>query len=292
MVKSTGNSSPQQDPLPTTYHDRQLAVVVAAIAVGLLVRDVPLDLLPGDPGEFQFAAWRFGLAHPTGYPLYLLIGGSWQHLLALAGLSPAGALNLLSALFTGIACGLFFWLLAQWLPGPPYLRRLSAGLAAAFLLANPTVRSQAVIAEVYALQLLLLVAILLAAQRLLAARAQANSTASQTGARFPWQLVLLCSAHRPGPDPPCDDNLVVAAAAALLMAERPQLVAASVRLDLGAAGIGAAVLALSLHSSAQRPSGYALVPPTAGQRCAPAVRQRSGRFRSLYHGPIDLGRLP
>jgi hypothetical protein len=75
MVKSTA----------LTRLDRQIALVLAAVVVGLLIRSTPLDLLPGDAGEFQFAAWNFGLAHATGYPLYLLLGGAWQHLWAWAG---------------------------------------------------------------------------------------------------------------------------------------------------------------------------------------------------------------
>ncbi len=193
MVKSTGNIPPHRFASAAVARlDRQLAVVIAAVAVGLLARDIPWDLLPGDSGEFQFAAWRLGLAHPTGYPLYLLLGGGWQHLLALFGMAPSGALNLLSALFAGIAAGLFYWLLVQWLPGPASTRRLGAGLAVAFLLANPTVRSQAIIAEVYALHLLLLVAILLAAHSLLAAGHAGEAAVVRPQRRSPRHLVVLC----------------------------------------------------------------------------------------------------
>ncbi len=78
---------------PLTSTDRQIAFLLGAIVAGLLLRSVPLDLLPGDAGEFQFAAWNFGPAHATGYPLYLIAGGIWQHLLALVGVTPAYALN-------------------------------------------------------------------------------------------------------------------------------------------------------------------------------------------------------
>ena len=64
--------------------DRRLALLLAAVTLGLLLRDVVTDLLPGDAGEFHFAAWNWGLAHPTGYPLYLLLGGGWQRLWARA----------------------------------------------------------------------------------------------------------------------------------------------------------------------------------------------------------------
>jgi hypothetical protein len=146
--------------------DRQIALIGAAAVAGLLIRTTPLDLLPGDAGEFQFAAWNFGLAHATGYPLYLIIGGLWQHLLAWVGLSPAASLNLLSALFAGLAAGLLYLLLLGWLPGSPVVRRLAAGLGVGFFVANPTLRSQALQAEVYTLHALLVIAILWAMQRL------------------------------------------------------------------------------------------------------------------------------
>lgn len=161
MVKSTA----------LTRLDRQIALVLAAVVVGLLLRDTPLDLLPGDAGEFQFAAWNFGLAHATGYPFYLLVGGAWQHLWAWVGLSPAASLNLLSALFAALAAAGFYLLLVQWLPGEVAVRRLAALLATAFLVANPTVRSQALQAEVYTLHAVLLIAILWAAQNVTASDA-------------------------------------------------------------------------------------------------------------------------
>jgi len=172
MVKSTA----------LTRLDRQIAFVLVAAVVGLLIRNTPLDLLPGDAGEFQFAAWNFGLAHATGYPLYLLLGGAWQHLWAWVGLSPAASLNLLSALFAAIAAAALYLLLVRWLPGEAPVRRLAALLATAFFVANPTLRSQALQAEVYTLQAALLIAILWAAQHL--------TTPAAPGA-FPRRFALL-----------------------------------------------------------------------------------------------------
>jgi hypothetical protein len=145
--------------------DLRIAAVLGVLVVALLLRSVPLDLLPGDAGEFQFAAWRWGLAHPTGYPLYLLLGGAWQHLWALVGVSPAASLNILSAVLAGVAVALFYWLAVGWLPGPRAVRRMAAVLGAAFFAANPTLRSQALQAEVYTLHALFIVIILLTTQR-------------------------------------------------------------------------------------------------------------------------------
>lgn len=146
--------------------DRRVALVIGAVVIGLLVRATPLDLLPGDAGEFQFAAWNFGLAHATGYPLYLMIGGLWQHVWAWFGVSPAASLNLLSAVFAAAAAASLYLMLVEWLPAAPTVRRLAGGLAVAWFIANPTVRSQALQAEVYMLHALLLIAILWATGRI------------------------------------------------------------------------------------------------------------------------------
>jgi hypothetical protein len=123
-------------------------------------------LLFGDGGELQFAAWTAGLPHPTGYPLYMIMGWLWTHLLSLLDLaSPARGMNLLSVLLAALAVGLTYLfahvLIELSLPeAPPPLRRL-AGLLAAFTFAfTPTFWSQALITEVYALHAALLALIL------------------------------------------------------------------------------------------------------------------------------------
>src|SRR4051812_30752293 len=57
-----------------------------------------------DTLEFQTVAPTFGIAHPTGYPLYTILGGIWTHLFPVG--TWAGRLNLLSSLCAGITVGL------------------------------------------------------------------------------------------------------------------------------------------------------------------------------------------
>jgi len=135
------------------------------LVLALYLRSRAPGLLPGDAGEFQFAAWRLGLAHATGYPLYLLLGSGWQHLLALLGIEPAAALNGFSAVIGAVAVLLFYHLMLRWLPLPANLRLTAALFSAALLAANPTFWSQNLIAEVYALHVLLMVLIFLAFQQ-------------------------------------------------------------------------------------------------------------------------------
>src|SRR5512137_1202759 len=56
------------------------------------------SVLPADNGEFQLVAWKLGIAHPPGYPLYTIVGWLLSRFFA----SPAFALNLLSAVLAAI----------------------------------------------------------------------------------------------------------------------------------------------------------------------------------------------
>ncbi len=112
-------------------------------------------VLPGDAGEFQFTMPLAGLSHPTGYPLYHLLGWVWTRLYQA---NPAQGANHFSALWGGVAVGLFYLLAYEalkqltthlrWQRGAGWL----AGLAAVVFAANPTLWAQATQAEVYTLQ--------------------------------------------------------------------------------------------------------------------------------------------
>lgn len=168
--------------------DALIASGVGLVAFAFYLRTLAPGLLWGDPGEFQFAAWLAGLAHPTGYPLYLSLGWLWSH--ALSWGDPAWRLNLFSALWGGVTVGLTYVtalrILQRVSPGNPPLRsddfsrptphrtaetatakafsaRLPAAVAALVFAATPTFWSQAVVAEVYTLHMALTAAILLAA---------------------------------------------------------------------------------------------------------------------------------
>ncbi|MCX7670473.1 MAG: DUF2723 domain-containing protein, partial [Anaerolineae bacterium] len=142
--------------------DALLAGLLALLSFALYLRTLAPGLLGGDSGEFQFAAWLGGFAHPTGYPLYLLMGWLWTHIVPLG--DPAWRMNLLSAIWGAATAGMFYLLAGQigmlaGRPGP--FVRPAAFCAAALFAVTPTFWSQAVIAEVYTLNAALLVACLL-----------------------------------------------------------------------------------------------------------------------------------
>lgn len=146
--------------------DRQVALFLFAGVFGFYLRTLAPGLLTGDSAEFQVAAWQLGLAHPTGYPLYLMIGSLWQHLLALVGLSPAYALNALSACFGAMTVALLYCCMVGWLQNSFGVQRLAALLTALLFAVNFTFWSQNLIAEVYTLHTLFVVLLLLVASQL------------------------------------------------------------------------------------------------------------------------------
>src|SRR5512133_445087 len=105
-----------------------------------------------DSLEFQVVLPTLGIAHPSGYPLYTLLGRLFT-LLPLR--DPAGRANLLSALAAAAAVAVFY-LLAQRLTRS----RLPAVIATTVFAVSPAWWSQATLAEVYALHGLLMVAFL------------------------------------------------------------------------------------------------------------------------------------
>jgi hypothetical protein len=123
-----------------------LAFVVYVATLAPTVHD-------GDGPELTLAALELGVPHPTGYPLYTLLGHAWIRLCAVG--DPAWRLNLLSAVFAALAVGLLAHVAAR-VSGRP-----SAGWLAGLLFAfAPALWSQATVAEVYALHALVVVAVI------------------------------------------------------------------------------------------------------------------------------------
>lgn len=113
-----------------------------------------------DSLEFQLIGPTFGIAHPTGYPLYILLGGLWSRLLFPFG-NWAWRMNLFSALAAATTVALVCALAQRLVTTADGRPNPWAGLAAALALGlSPLWWSQATIAEVYALHGLFVAAIL------------------------------------------------------------------------------------------------------------------------------------
>jgi len=127
-------------------------LVLGLAPFALYLRTLLPSVGQADTFEFQVVVPRLAVAHPTGYPLYVLLGKLFT-LLPLGNV--AWRVNLASAVFATAAVLVLYALLlrltARWLPA------FLAALAFAF---SSTFWSQAVVAEVYTLHNLLVAAIL------------------------------------------------------------------------------------------------------------------------------------
>lgn len=123
--------------------DGIVALLIWVVALGLYVRTLLPTVGIGDTAEFQYKLATLTVPHPTGYPLYVFLG-------KLFTLLPVGneayRVNLLSAVATAGAVG-FVYLTAR-LAGAG---RPGAALGSAVLTVAPVAWSWATIAEVYAL---------------------------------------------------------------------------------------------------------------------------------------------
>jgi len=111
-----------------------------------------------DSLEFQLVAPTFAIAHPTGYPLYTLLGGVWSRIIFPFG-NWAWRMNIFSAL-AGAGTIALLYLLAKRLTSGNGWAGLAAALAFAF---GPVWWAQTTVAEVYALHNFLVAALLYAA---------------------------------------------------------------------------------------------------------------------------------
>ena len=167
------------------------AAAVAAIGWALYLRTLAPGLLGSDSGEFQMAAWLGGFVHPTGYPLYLLLGALWTHLLPIS--DPAWRMNAFSAFWAGLTVALLYLLTTRMVrqangprtPQAAWLARGAGVIAGLAFAVTPTFWSQAVIAEVYTLHTTFVVAILAAALAW-------SEAASARPAAPPYLVAALC----------------------------------------------------------------------------------------------------
>ncbi|NIN68223.1 MAG: DUF2723 domain-containing protein [Anaerolineae bacterium] len=133
------------------WTDRALLTFIFFLPVAMYVKTLLPTVGEHDTFEFQVLAYRLGIAHPTGYPLYILLGKLFSFL-------PVGnvayRLNLSSALFAAGATVLVYatiHLLTR--------HRAASALSALSFAFSYSFWSQAVVAEVYALNALLVASI-------------------------------------------------------------------------------------------------------------------------------------
>ncbi len=133
---------------------RGAARTSAVVAVGVFLvyaLGACRTIYVGDSGELVAAAATLGIPHPSGYPLYVLLGKLWTLLVPIG--SVAFRMSLFSAACAAAACGLLYWLSRRLGIAP-----VAAAFAALTLAFSPSFWSQANIQRVYSLNALALVA--------------------------------------------------------------------------------------------------------------------------------------
>ncbi len=134
----------------TKQHDLLISATLFVLAFALYVRTLApsVAFLFDDTLEFQYVVPRLGIIHQTGYPLYALVGKLFTLLVPLN--DPAFRLNLLSALNGALAVALVYFV-ARHLTA----YRFAAIIGALTFAVGQTFWSQAVIAETYTTQMLI-----------------------------------------------------------------------------------------------------------------------------------------
>jgi tetratricopeptide (TPR) repeat protein len=131
-----------------SFHPRLGARLVFFITLAAYVLTTAPTIGPIDSGELSLAVNTLGIAHPTGYPLFTLLGKIWVTLMFWGDL--AFRLNIFSALVGACSAALLFLTLMK-LEVRPLL-----SIAGSFLWAfSPVVWDQATVMEVYGLTSLL-----------------------------------------------------------------------------------------------------------------------------------------
>ena len=97
----------------TRLDSRRAGLVVAALLLFVYVLSLAPTVTYWDAGEFLAAIKTLGIPHPPGTPLYILVANVWSKI-ASPFVGFAYSINLLSAVSTAIACGIFALLMHRW----------------------------------------------------------------------------------------------------------------------------------------------------------------------------------
>jgi tetratricopeptide (TPR) repeat protein len=120
------------------------AAAVSLVALIVYALGACPTIYVGDSGELVAAVDVLGIPHPSGYPLYVLLGKLWTLLLPVG--SVAYRMSLFSAFCAALACGVLYHTCRKLGTGAP-----AAALAALLLAVSPSLWGEANVQRVYAL---------------------------------------------------------------------------------------------------------------------------------------------
>ena len=141
--------------------DKKIAWLVFTLAAVIYAATMCRTIYTGDDGDFETAMATLGVCHPTGYPLFTLLGRAFLFGLAPVIDEPAMRVNLMTALFGAGAVAMFYRFVASVVPS-----RTASASAALLLAFAPTLWQQSLSCEVYTLTALFLCTVLWLSVRL------------------------------------------------------------------------------------------------------------------------------
>ncbi len=139
----------------TKQRDLLISAALFVLVFALYVRTLApsVAFLFDDTLEFQYVVPRLGIIHQTGYPFYALLGKAFTLVVPLN--DPAFRLNLLSALSGALAVAMVYFVARHLVS-----YRIAAIIAALTFAVGQTFWSQAVVAETYTTQMVIVAALL------------------------------------------------------------------------------------------------------------------------------------
>lgn len=138
--------------------ERLYKLILMAMFAALFIRSAVPTIAFGDGSDLILSAKSLGVAHPTGYPLYMLIARLWLYL-------PFGndafGLNLLSAAFAVWALSLLYKLMRELLPEEDLINILAASIAVIVFGLSRTFWAQAIKTEIFTMYICLVLLIMI-----------------------------------------------------------------------------------------------------------------------------------
>lgn len=144
--------------LPRAWAGRKLHLALFALPLALYLRTLTPGVGIKDGFELQVVSATLGIAHPTGYPLFTLLGRLFITLVPIG--SPAYRINLMCALLAALSVPLVYAIGLRVLK-----RHAPAALAALTFAFTPTFWTQASIPEKYTLNILFVTVVIYLALR-------------------------------------------------------------------------------------------------------------------------------
>ena len=98
------------------YRGWPLSLLVFILLLIVYLRTLLPGTVGGDAGELQYAGPLLALTHPTGQPLYVLLGFLWSHIIPIGTM--AWRMNLLAAVSGAAGCAFLTWTIYRLYRGP------------------------------------------------------------------------------------------------------------------------------------------------------------------------------